>query len=156
MQHASTSPERRMPVFSVNATTSPMIIKPKQNAKHHVHRISTVGLRWRFAIVDDDRAGILLLAPTYNEEEEPFLDSTGCNKMIMIVTDGATETAMQVFQSRNWSPNNVSTCHAIEVQKIEAIHCPRETSFAIVDTRLYLYDWKRIRRPQTYPLDVMR
>jgi hypothetical protein len=33
----------------------------------------------------------------------------------MIVTDGATETALSVFQTRNWYPNNVSTCHAIEV-----------------------------------------
>ena len=49
------------------------------------------------------------------KDEEPFLDSTGCNKMIMIVTDGATETALNVFQSRNWYPNNVSTCHPIEV-----------------------------------------
>jgi hypothetical protein len=49
------------------------------------------------------------------EDEEPFLDSTGCNKMIMIVTDGATETALNVFQSRNWNPNNISTCHPIEV-----------------------------------------
>lgn len=36
--------------------------------------------------------------------------------MIMIVTDGATETALNVFQSRNWTPNNVSTCHPIEVK----------------------------------------
>jgi hypothetical protein len=35
--------------------------------------------------------------------------------MIMIVTDGATETALSVFQSRNWFPNNISTCHPIEV-----------------------------------------
>jgi hypothetical protein len=33
----------------------------------------------------------------------------------MIVTDGATETALNVFQSRNWNPNNISTCHPIEV-----------------------------------------
>jgi hypothetical protein len=51
------------------------------------------------------------------KDEEQFLDSTGCNKMIMIVTDGATETALNVFQSRNWYPNNVSTCHPIEVNK---------------------------------------
>ncbi|CAF4650841.1 unnamed protein product, partial [Rotaria socialis] len=36
--------------------------------------------------------------------------------MIMIVTDGATETALNVFQSRNWYPNNVSTCHPIETR----------------------------------------
>lgn len=126
MQHESTSLEQKTRVFSVNVIISPMIIKPKPLEKHFVHRISTVGLRRRFSIVDDDRPDIRLLAPTYTEEEEeeePFLDSTGCNKMIMIVTDGATETAMQVFQNRNWSPNNVSTCHAIEVKKIEAIHC---------------------------------
>ncbi|CAF0788878.1 unnamed protein product [Adineta ricciae] len=52
----------------------------------------------------------------YDDEDEPFLDSTGCNKMIMIVTDGATETALSVFQSRNWTPNNVSTCHPIETR----------------------------------------
>ena len=45
-----------------------------------------------------------------------FLDSTGCNKMIMIVTDGATETALNVFEtSKLVVPNNVSTCHATEV-----------------------------------------
>lgn len=49
------------------------------------------------------------------QEVEPFLDSTGCNKMIMIVTDGATETALNVFQTRNWYPNYNSTCHPIEV-----------------------------------------
>ncbi|CAF3365398.1 unnamed protein product [Rotaria socialis] len=53
----------------------------------------------------------------HHAREEPiFLDSTGCNKMIMIVTDGATETALNVFQSRNWYPNNVSTCHPIETR----------------------------------------
>ncbi|CAF5201111.1 unnamed protein product, partial [Rotaria magnacalcarata] len=55
-------------------------------------------------------------ANPYAEDEEPFLDSTGCNKMIMIVTDGATETALNVFQSRNWYPNNISTCHSIETR----------------------------------------
>lgn len=58
----------------------------------------------------------LCLANSFAEDEQPFLDSTGCNKMIMIVTDGATETALNVFQSRNWTPNNVSTCHPIEVK----------------------------------------
>jgi len=57
-----------------------------------------------------------ILAEQY-EEKNPFLDSTGCNKMIMIVTDGATETALNVFQTRNWTPNNVSTCHPIEVER---------------------------------------
>ncbi len=42
---------------------------------------------------------ILFLATTFDEDEQPFLDSTGCNKMIMIVTDGATETALSVFQT---------------------------------------------------------
>ncbi|CAF2540699.1 unnamed protein product [Rotaria sp. Silwood2] len=55
-------------------------------------------------------------AHVYDEDEQPFLDSTGCNKMIMIVTDGATETALNVFQSRNWYPNNISTCHPIETR----------------------------------------
>ncbi len=55
------------------------------------------------------------LAKSYAEDEPIFLDSTGCNKMIMIVTDGATETALNVFQTRNWYPNNISTCHPIEV-----------------------------------------
>ncbi len=59
----------------------------------------------------------LFLATVYEEDEEPFLDSTGCNKMIMIVTDGASETALSVFQTRNWRPNNISTCHPIEVKK---------------------------------------
>ncbi len=59
---------------------------------------------------------LIILATGYDEDEEPFLDSTGCNKMIMIVTDGATETALNVFQSRNWHPNNISTCHPIEVK----------------------------------------
>ncbi|CAF3855579.1 unnamed protein product [Rotaria sp. Silwood2] len=53
---------------------------------------------------------------SYAEDEPKFLDSTGCNKMIMIVTDGATETALNVFQTRNWHPNNVSTCHPIETR----------------------------------------
>ena len=57
-----------------------------------------------------------LYSAKYKATNEPiFLDSTGCNKMIMIVTDGATESAYNVFQARNWSPNNVSTCHRIEV-----------------------------------------
>ncbi|UJR35966.1 hypothetical protein I4U23_028707 [Adineta vaga] len=55
-------------------------------------------------------------ATKYKSDESIFLDSTGCNKMIMIVTDGATETAAQVFQTRNWSPNNVSTCHPYETR----------------------------------------
>ncbi|CAF3971477.1 unnamed protein product [Adineta steineri] len=55
-------------------------------------------------------------ATGYREDENPFLDSTGCNKMIMIVTDGATETALNVFQTRNWQPNNNSTCHPIETR----------------------------------------
>ncbi|CAF4519942.1 unnamed protein product [Rotaria sp. Silwood1] len=55
-------------------------------------------------------------AKSYAEDEPKFLDSTGCNKMIMIVTDGATETALNVFQTRNWHPNNVSTCHPIETR----------------------------------------
>jgi hypothetical protein len=38
--------------------------------------------------------------------------------MIMIVSDGATETALSVFQTRNWTPNNISTCHPIEVKNI--------------------------------------
>ncbi|CAF1308139.1 unnamed protein product, partial [Didymodactylos carnosus] len=53
---------------------------------------------------------------SYSSDETPFLDSTGCNKMIMIVTDGATETAMNVFQNRNWIPNQVSTCHSTETR----------------------------------------
>ncbi len=61
---------------------------------------------------------LIILATGYDEDEEPFLDSTGCNKMIMIVTDGATETALNVFQSRNWHPNNISTCHPIEVKNM--------------------------------------
>ncbi|CAF0831187.1 unnamed protein product [Adineta ricciae] len=57
-----------------------------------------------------------LNATKYEPDEPIFLDSTGCNKMIMIVTDGATETALNVFQNRNWSPNNVSTCHPYETR----------------------------------------
>ena len=63
-----------------------------------------------------------LVVAHYDDEDEPFLDSTGCNKMIMIVTDGATETALSVFQSRNWTPNNVSTCHPIEVRFLYVEH----------------------------------
>ncbi|CAF1481621.1 unnamed protein product, partial [Didymodactylos carnosus] len=55
-------------------------------------------------------------ATSYSADEKPFLDSTGCNKMIMIVTDGATEKAMHVFQNRNWIPNQVSTCHPTETR----------------------------------------
>jgi hypothetical protein len=58
---------------------------------------------------------IVVLATSYAPDEQIFLDSTGCNKMIMIVSDGATETALSVFQGRNWHPNNISTCHPIEV-----------------------------------------
>ena len=68
-------------------------------------------------IGDDHYLHGFSVATTYAEDEEIFLDSTGCNKMIMIVTDGATETALNVFQTRNWYPNNVSTCHAIEVSR---------------------------------------
>lgn len=63
------------------------------------------------------------------DDEQPFLDSTGCNKMIMIVTDGATETALNVFQSRNWHPNNVSTCHPIEVMTIAFVKCSYHLEF---------------------------
>jgi hypothetical protein len=65
---------------------------------------------------ENTRTSCLILASAYKEGEDIFLDSTGCNKMIMIVTDGATETAINVFQARNWYPNNISTCHSIEVK----------------------------------------
>jgi hypothetical protein len=75
----------------------------------------------------DLRKNVFLLVLFYlletnldDDDEEPFLDSTGCNKMIMIVTDGASETALSVFQNRNWYPNNVSTCHRIEVKNKNA------------------------------------
>jgi hypothetical protein len=71
------------------------------------------------------------------------LDSTGCNKMIMIVTDGATETALNVFQTRNWYPNNVSTCHPIEVNTQRFFFI--DDLFSFIDKSIYLYDWKRIR-----------
>lgn len=63
----------------------------------------------------------LFLGERYESDEPIFLDSTGCNKMIMIVTDGATETALNVFQTRNWYPNNVSTCHQSEVKMKEKV-----------------------------------
>ena len=56
-----------------------------------------------------------------DDDEDPFLDSTGCNKMIMIVTDGASETAINVFRSRNLIPNNISTCHPIEVKHLNSM-----------------------------------
>ncbi|CAF1134734.1 unnamed protein product [Adineta steineri] len=55
-------------------------------------------------------------ATRYEPDEPIFLDSTGCNKMIMIVTDGATETAIEVFKKRNWQPDYNATCHAIETR----------------------------------------
>jgi hypothetical protein len=74
---------------------------------------STSLLKFYFYIQRFNRS---FLAP-YVENEPIFLDSAGCNKMIMIVTDGATETALHVFQNRNWTPNNISTCHPIEVKE---------------------------------------
>jgi hypothetical protein len=87
------------------------------------------------------------------KDEEPFLDSTGCNKMIMIVTDGATETALNVFQQRNWNPDNVSTCHPIEVNNSN-FRKVFKRCFSL-DSSIHIYDWKRIRRSKTYSLDVM-
>lgn len=86
-----------------------------QDVKIFVHQISMVFdqnkyLNKLFIIF------VFILGKPYAKDEQIFLDSTGCNKMIMIVTDGATETALNVFQTRNWSPNNVSTCHPIEVK----------------------------------------
>jgi len=49
--------------------------------------------------------------------------------MIMIVTDGATETALHVFQNRNWIPDNISTCHPIEVKKILYVNLKFEFIF---------------------------
>lgn len=69
----------------------------------------------QFSIDYDDFSSVL--ANPYKPDEPIFLDSTGCNKMIMIVTDGATETALNVFQTRNWHANNVSTCHETEVRQ---------------------------------------
>ena len=89
-----------------------------------------------------------------DDNEQPFLDSTGCNKMIMIVTDGATETALNVFQSRNWIPDNISTCHSIEVNTIRSSRVFSNDFFSL-DTSIYLYDWQRTWRSQTYPLDVL-
>lgn len=66
--------------------------------------------------------GLIFLANPYTEDEPVFLDSAGCNKMIMIVTDGATETAMNVFQTRNWHANNISTCHPIEVREYHQLN----------------------------------
>jgi hypothetical protein len=71
----------------------------------------------------------------------------------MIVTDGATETALSVFQTRNWYPNNVSTCHAIEVNT--KAKKKRNYYFPFIDKSVYLYDWKGIRRSKTYQMDVM-
>ena len=66
------------------------------------------------------------------EDDEPFLDSTGCNKMIMIVTDGATETALNVFQTRNWHPDNISNCHQIEVVKNSHLKYFIETNLLVI------------------------
>jgi hypothetical protein len=95
----------------------------------------------------------LSLATTYAEGEEIFLDSTGCNKMIMIVTDGATETALNVFQTRNWYPNNVSTCHAIEVSR-RPVASGFDGGF-VLDESLYLHDWTRTGRSEAYQMDVL-
>ena len=73
--------------------------------------------------------------------------------MIMIVTDGATETALNVFQKRNWHPDNISTCHSIEVNHSRLL---RSLSMDFpLDSSIYLHDWTRIRRSKTHPLDVM-
>ena len=75
--------------------------------------------------------------------------------MIMIVTDGATETALNVFQTRNWLPNNVSTCHPIEVGRLLLLLSKSMSKILILDSRIYLHDRQRIRRSQAYSLDVM-
>ena len=85
----------------------------------------------------------MFLATRYEPDEPIFLDSTGCNKMIMIVTDGATETALNVFQTRNWSPNNVSTCHPYEVMPEKTRNLLTHIS-TFSDECVHVYDWKRI------------
>lgn len=55
----------------------------------------------------------------------------------MIVTDGATETAVNVFETRNWVADNVSTCHPYEVSKKKNFH--RNFSFEFVQTRVFTY-----------------
>lgn len=74
--------------------------------------------------------------------------------MIMIVTDGATETALDVFQTRNWHPNNISTCHPIEVKNKNKNKILNLVSI-LLDSCIYIYDWKRIRRSETYSMDVL-
>lgn len=82
------------------------------------------GLSLSWTSIDSFSLSFFLFSgASYEDDEQPFLDSTGCNKMIMIVTDGATETALNVFQSRNWMPNNVSTCHPIEVGRKSKFNC---------------------------------
>jgi hypothetical protein len=56
-----------------------------------------------------------------------------------MVTDGATETALNVFQTRNWIPDNISTCHPIEVK----ISNKKKTNFDFnsLDSSIYIYDW---------------
>ena len=68
--------------------------------------------------------------------------------MIMIVTDGATDAASPVFQARNLHPNNVSTCHSIEVNQRfhRFIWISFSLSLSSLDQSLYLYDRQRIRR----------
>lgn len=81
-------------------------------------------------------------ATKYGPDEPIFLDSTGCNKMIMIVTDGATETALNVFQNRNWSPDNRSTCHPYEVILKKQEIFRKISTFS--DASVHVHDWKRI------------
>jgi hypothetical protein len=104
--------EQKMLDYYVNVIIYHQLIKQMHNVKLLVLRILTV---WIKLILLEKK--IFFSATPYAKDEPIFLDSTGCNKMIMIVTDGATETAFNVYQNRNWTPNNVSTCHPIEVTK---------------------------------------
>ena len=149
--HARISLARRMPDCSASATICRRTIRRMHSAKASARRISMV--RRNCVIGEDHRRRCFSLATAYDEDEEIFLDSTGCNKMIMIVTDGATETALNVFQTRNWHPNNVSTCHASEVSRGHADS--RFDGKFILDESVYLHDWTRTGRPEAYQMDVL-
>ncbi|KAL7669184.1 hypothetical protein ACOME3_009850 [Neoechinorhynchus agilis] len=55
-------------------------------------------------------------SPSASEQREMFLDSSGCNKMIMVVTDGSSETAEQAFRKYNWFQDYNTTCHPKETR----------------------------------------
>ncbi|KAI0984621.1 hypothetical protein GJ496_002711 [Pomphorhynchus laevis] len=67
-------------------------------------------------ILSDNELRELENETSSNNSHNSFLDSSGCNKMIMLVTDGANENAVDVFRELNWKVNYTYSCHLKETR----------------------------------------